>query len=344
MENTVQTLGQFIVERQNEFSYATGELSRLLGDLTTASKIINREVNKAGLVNILGSTGKTNVQGEEVKKLDIYANEQLISALFSGGEVCVMGSEEDDDIILPDNEKTALNGKYVVLIDPLDGSSNIDVNASIGTIFSIYRRVSAIGNMPDVNDCLQLGTKQVAAGYVIYGSSTILVYSTGKGVNGFTLDPSIGEFCLSHPDIKMPAEARTYSINEGNAAHFSSGVNKYMAYCKEDNKEMGRPYSTRYIGTFVADFHRNLLTGGIFIYPGSKKAPKGKLRLNYEVNPLAFLAEQSGGKAIDGVRRVLEIQPESLHQRTPLFIGSSSMVEKVREFLSVENFAVTQAD
>jgi fructose-1,6-bisphosphatase I len=332
--NSVLTLNQFIIERQSDFQYASGELSRLLSDIGTAAKIINREVNRAGLVNILGSTGTVNVQGEEVKKLDIYANEQLIAALTSGGEVCVMGSEENDDIISA-NTDGKHEAQYVVLFDPLDGSSNIDVNASIGTIFSIYRRISK-GNGPGtLEDCLQPGTDLVAAGYVIYGSSTILVYSTGNGVNGFTLDPSIGEFCLSHPDIQTPKNANIYSINEGNWADFPEGVKRYIEYCKGVNKEEKRPYSARYIGSFVADFHRNLLKGGIFIYPPTAKAPKGKLRLQYEVNPLAFLQEQAGGRATDGRNRVLEIQPEQLHQRSALFIGSENMVRKAEEFISL---------
>lgn len=332
MNDNIKTLNQFIIENQADFAYASGELSRLLSDIGTAAKIINREVNKAGLVNIIGSTGKTNIQGEEVKKLDEYANDQLIAALSSGGECCVMGSEENDDIIeVPsDPEKS----KYVVLFDPLDGSSNIDVNASIGTIFGIYRRVSEGTGAGTVEDCLQKGTEQVAAGYVIYGSSTILVYTTGNGVNGFTLDPSIGEFCLSHPNICTPKDSNIYSLNEGNAVHFPEGVKKYVEYCKQEDKATGRPYSSRYIGTFVADFHRNLLKGGIFIYPTTAKAPKGKLRLVYEVNPLAFVIEQAGGRATDGKNRVLEMKPEQLHQRTALYIGSENMVRKIEEFLA----------
>ncbi|MCX6351194.1 MAG: class 1 fructose-bisphosphatase [Bacteroidetes bacterium] len=335
MNGKIITLNQFIIDRQNEFSYASGELSRLLSDIGTASKIINREVNKAGLVNILGDYGTINVQGEEVKKLDIYANEQLIAALSSGGECCVMGSEENDDIIEVNTEGVE-NAKYVVLFDPLDGSSNIDVNASIGTIFSIYRRISDGPKGGTVADCLQDGTEQVAAGYVIYGSSTILVYTTGHGVNGFTLDPSIGEFCLSHPDIQTPKDGKIYSINEGNYADFPEGVKQYISYCKEKNSAEARPYSSRYIGSFVADFHRNLLKGGIFIYPPTAKTPNGKLRLVYEVNPLAFLIEQAGGRATDGKQRVLEISPNALHMRVPLFIGSENMVKKAEAFFAVE--------
>lgn len=340
MLNKIITLNQFIIERQSDFAYSTGELTRLLSDIGVAAKIINREVNKAGLVNIIGDTGDINVQGEEVKKLDIYANEQLISALRSGGEVCVMGSEENDDIIPVNNAHPS--AKYVVMFDPLDGSSNIDVNASIGTIFSICVRKSDGPGSGSLEDCLQKGTEQVAAGYVIYGSSTILVYTTGKGVNGFTLDPSIGEFCLSHPDIKTPKTSNIYSINEGNASQFSEGIAKYVAYCKEENKAENRPYSARYIGSFVADFHRNLLKGGIFIYPPTAKAPNGKLRLLYEVNPLAYLCEQAGGRATDGKRRVMEIVPEKLHQRSPLFIGSEEMVKKAEEFFAMNELATAK--
>jgi len=332
MSHPVKTLSQFIVEHEASFPYAKGELSRLLSDIGTASKIINREVNKAGLVNILGDTGDTNIQGEEVKKLDIYANEQLIAALTSGGECCVMGSEENEHII--EVSSKGLHGaNYVVLFDPLDGSSNIDVNASIGTIFSIYRRKTAGHGPGTLEDCLQKGIDQVAAGYVIYGSSTILVYTTGNGVNGFTLDPSIGEFCLSHPNIQTPKMSNIYSLNEGNAAHFPEGVKNYISWCKEVNKEDGRPYTSRYIGSFVADFHRNLLKGGIFIYPPTAKAPNGKLRLVYEVNPLAFVAEQAGGRASNGKDRALEIEPLTLHQRTPLFIGSEDMVKQAEKLM-----------
>ncbi len=332
MKKKVITLGQFIIERQADFPYATGELSRLLRDISIAAKIVNREVNKAGLVDILGETGMSNIQGEQVKKLDVYANEQFITALGAGGETCAVASEENEDLVHIDTH-VSRNARYLVCIDPLDGSSNIDVNVSIGTIFSIYRRKS--DNPTNIlNDFLQKGTEQVAAGYVIYGSSTMLVYTTGKGVNGFTLDPSIGEFCLSHPDIRIPPAGNIYSINEGNYKHFPEGVKEYIRWCQEEDRATGRPYSTRYIGSLVADFHRNLLKGGIFIYPATKKAPQGKLRLLYECNPLAWIAEQAGGKASDGKNRILTIQPESLHQRIPLFIGSSQMVEMAEKFLA----------
>jgi len=325
------TLGQFIIERQTDFPYAKGELSRLLRDIGIASKVVNREVNKAGLVDILGEHGTTNIQDEQVKKLDVYANEQFIAALSSGGETSAIASEENDELV-PITTKVSKNAKYVVCVDPLDGSSNIDVNVSIGTIFSIYRRTHVDG--PAVaEDFLQTGTKQVAAGYVIYGSSTMLVYTTRRGVNGFTLDPSIGEFCLSHPDIKCPEKGPLYSINEGNYARFPDGVKQYIRYCQVEDDATGRPYSSRYIGSLVADFHRNLLKGGIFIYPSTAKSPNGKLRLLYECNPLALIIEQAGGKASDGHRRILEITPTALHQRTPLFIGSSQMVNKAEELM-----------
>ena len=332
MKRLVTTLGQFIIERQSDFPYAKGELSRLLRDIGIAAKVVTREVNKAGLVDILGEFGTMNVQGEEVKKLDVFANEQFISALSAGGETCAVASEENEGLINIDSE-VSKNAKYVVCVDPLDGSSNIDVNVSIGTIFSIYRRTS-FGGIVEETDYLQRGTEQVAAGYIIYGSSTMLVYTTGKGVNGFTLDPSIGEFCLSHPDMKCPKSGKIYSINEGNYAHFPDGVKKYIKYCQEIDSATERPYSSRYIGSLVADFHRNLLKGGVFIYPSTHKSPKGKLRLLYECNPLAFIIEQAGGKASDGFRRILDVQPTSLHQRTPLFIGSADMVTMAEEYMS----------
>jgi fructose-1,6-bisphosphatase I len=327
-----QTLGQFIIEKQKDFPYSKGELSRLLRDIGIAAKIVHREVNKAGLVEILGETGEINVQGEAVKKLDVFANNQFIAALKAGGECCAIASEENEDIITIDTPASK-SAKYVVAFDPLDGSSNIDVNVSVGTIFSIYRRLSLSGP-GTLEDFLQPGTELVAAGYVIYGSSTMLMYTTGKGVNGFTLDPSIGEFCLSHPNIKTPAGGNIYSLNEGNHLHFPEGVKKYIKYCQEEDKATNRPYSSRYIGSGVADFHRNLLKGGIFIYPTTTKSPKGKLRLLYECNPLAFIIEQAGGKATDGKKRILEIPITDLHQRTPLFIGSPEMVDMAMEFMA----------
>lgn len=330
--NKVITLGQFIIERQTDFPYAKGELSRLLRDIGIAAKIVNREVNKAGLVDILGDAGSDNVQGESQKKLDVYANEQFIAALSSGGETCAVASEENEEMINIDSV-VSKNAKYVVAIDPLDGSSNIDVNVSVGTIFSIYRRTTLTGKS-DLSDFMQKGTDQIAAGYVIYGSSTMLVYTTGKGVNGFTLDPSIGEFCLSHPDMTIPKTGNIYSINEGNYLHFPDGVKKYMKYCQEEDAATKRPYASRYVGSLVADFHRNMLKGGIYIYPTTTKSPKGKLRLMYECNPLAMIIEQAGGKASDGFNRILDIQPTTLHQRTPLFIGSSDMVNKAEEMMT----------
>lgn len=328
----VKTLGQFIIEKQADFPFAKGELSRLLRDIGIAAKIVNREVTKAGLVEILGETGETNVQGERVKKLDVYANDQFIAALKAGGEVCAIASEENDDIIPIDTE-ISKNARYVVAIDPLDGSSNIDVNVSIGTIFSVYRRTSLSGP-GTFEDFMQRGTEQVAAGYIIYGSSCMLVYTTGKGVNGFTLDPSIGEFCLSHPNMKTPEAGTVYSINEGNYLHFPEGVKKYIKYCQEEDKATSRPYSSRYIGSGVADIHRNLINGGVYIYPTTTKSPNGKLRLLYECNPLAFIIEQAGGKASTGTRRIMEVPITELHQRTPLVLGSSHMVDKVVEFIT----------
>ena len=330
---SITTLGQFIIEKQKDFPFAKGELSRLLRDIGIASKIISREVNKAGLTQILGDFGSVNVQGEDVKKLDIIGNETFIWALSKGGEVCAMASEENDDMI-PLQGFYSKSGKYVVCIDPLDGSSNIDVNVSIGTIFSIYRRVTEPGTEPNLTDVLQAGNKLVGAGYVVYGTSTMLVYSTGAGVNGFTLDPSIGEFCLSHPDILTPKDGKVYSINEGNAAEFPEGVKSYLEWVKGTNKEENRPYSARYIGSMVADFHRNLLKGGVFIYPPTAKAPNGKLRLMFECIPMAFISEQAGGKATTGDgTRILDVQPEKLHQRVPVIMGSSNMVDKVEAFM-----------
>ena len=326
----ITTLGQFIIERQAEFPYSKGQLSRLLRDIGIASKIVNREVNKAGLVNILGDTGETNIQGETVKKLDLFANEQFKAALKAGGECCVFASEEDDEITTIEGAVSA-DAKYAVLMDPLDGSSNIDVNVSVGTIFSVFRRITPVGTPVTIEDFLQPGVNQVAAGYVIYGTSTMLVYTTGDGVNGFTLNPAIGTFYLSHPNMKYSEDGKIYSINEGNYVHFPQGVKNYLKYCQLE--EGDRPYTSRYIGSLVSDFHRNMIKGGIYLYPTTSKTPNGKLRLLYECNPMAFIAEQAGGKASDGFTRIMEIQPTELHQRVPFFCGSKNMVEKAEEFM-----------
>ena len=328
----IKTLGQFIIEKQADFSWAKGELSRLLRDIGIAAKIVNREVNKAGLADILGDAGTTNIQGEGQKKLDVFANEQFISALTSGGECCIVATEEEDEFV-PIDSPVSKNAKYIVCIDPLDGSSNIDVNVAVGTIFSIYRRKSIDGNAT-IADVLQKGTDQVAAGYIIYGSSTMLVYTTGKGVNGFTLDPSIGEFCLSHPDLKIPDDGNIYSINEGNYVHFPDGVKKYLKYCQVEDDATNRPYTSRYIGSMVADIHRNLIKGGIYIYPTTAASPNGKLRLLYECNPIALIIEQAGGVASDGLNRILDIEPKALHERTSIFIGSPKMVKRAEALMA----------
>ncbi len=320
------TLDRFIMRKQEDFPFATGELSQLLRDIALAAKIVNREINRAGLLGVTGAHGQQNIQGEEQQKLDVIANIRFIRALRNGGEVCAIISEEEDGIIQTGNTK----GKYIVAMDPLDGSSNIDVNVAIGTIFSVYRRLSETGLEGTVEDCLQNGTKQVAAGYIIYGSSTMLVYTTGCGVTGFTYEPSLGEFFLSHPDIKIPGKGKIYSCNEGNVNSFPDGIKGYLNYCKESG------YTARYIGSLVADFHRNLLQGGIYIYPPTLKSPNGKLRLVYECNALAYIVEQAGGKATDGTERILDKDPVELHQRCPLVIGSPEMVDKVKEFLEVE--------
>lgn len=338
----MKTLVEFINETQADFPYATGEFTRLLNDLTIAAKFVNREVNKAGLADINGDHGETNIQGEAQKKLDVFANNHFINALKYGGMVCAIASEENEELIVYDN-LFSQNGKYVVAMDPLDGSSNIEVNVPIGTIFSIYRRITASGP-GTLEDILQPGINQIAAGYIIYGTSTMLVYSTGNGVNGFTYDPSVGLFILSHPNMCIPDDGNIYSINEANYIYFHQGVKEYIAYCQQDDPSTGRPYTTRYIGSLVADFHRNLLKGGIYIYPGTFKNPDGKLRLLYECNPIAFLAEQAGGKASDGYKRILEIKPEKLHQRVPLFVGSKNMVEKAEEFMATHSNHGIEAD
>lgn len=326
------TLARHIIEGQKKYPEATGELSRLLHDLSLAAKVISLEVNKAGLVDILGFTGDNNVHGEQVKKLDMFAHDMMFRAMDHGGHLCVMASEEEEDIIhIPEPYKV---GKYVLLFDPLDGSSNIDANISIGTIFSIYRRITPEGRPGTLQDCLQKGMEQVAAGYVVYGSSTILVYTTGEGVHGFTLDPSFGEFLLSHENIKTPKKSKIYSINEGNYKYWHPGLKNYIKYLQEEDETTGRPYTTRYIGSMVADIHRNLLYGGIFMYPADSRSPNGKLRLMYECNPMAFIVEAAGGRATDGKKRIMEIQPETLHQRTPIFIGSEEDVLTVEKFMA----------
>ncbi|AQX12649.1 class 1 fructose-bisphosphatase [Elizabethkingia meningoseptica] len=331
-DQSFRTLGEFIIEKQEDFKYSTGELSRLLSAIRLASKMVNREVNKAGIANIIGHAGNTNIQGEDQQKLDILANEIFINALSQREVVCGIASEENDDFIEIKASENAHMSKYVVLIDPLDGSSNIDVNVSVGTIFSIYRRVTKPGTPVQSKDFLQKGVNQVAAGYVIYGSSTMIVYTTGNGVHGFTLDPSLGTYYLSHPDMKFPTKGKIYSINEGNYIKFPQGVKDYIKYCQKEEDD--RPYTSRYIGSLVADFHRNMLKGGIYIYPSTSQSPNGKLRLLYECNPMAFLAEQAGGKASDGYKRILEIEPTELHQRVPFFCGSAAMVTKAEEFMS----------
>ncbi len=328
----LQTLGQFIVEKQKDFPYAKGEFTRLISDIGIAAKIVHREVNKAGLVNILGEHGTQNTHGEDQKKLDVFANEQFISALRSGGECCIVVSEENDEPIFIESE-VSKDAKYIIAIDPLDGSSNIDVNVSVGTIFSVYRR-KAVNGRATLEDALQKGTEQLAAGYIVYGSSTMLVYTTGNGLTGFTLDPSLGEFCLSHPELKIPSKGTIYSINEGNYVHFPLGVKTYIKYCQVEDEASSRPYSSRYIGSMVSDLHRNLIKGGIFIYPTTSQAPKGKLRLVYECNPMAFIIEQAGGRASNGSTRILELDVDSLHQRSAIFIGSAEMVLQAEDMLN----------
>jgi len=327
-----QTLGEFIIENQSDFAFSSGELSRLINSIRLAAKVVNHEVNKAGLVDIIGAYGETNIQGEDQQKLDVYANNTFIKTLTNREIVCGIASEENDDFITIAGCNNDNKNKYVVLMDPLDGSSNIDVNVSVGTIFSIYHRITPIGTPVQKEDFLQPGNKQVAAGYIIYGTSTMLVYTTGHGVNGFTLNPAIGTWYLSHPHMKFPETGNIYSINEGNYVHFPQGVKDYLKYCQEEKED--RPYTSRYIGSMVSDIHRNMIKGGIFIYPKSSKAVNGKLRLLYECNPMAFIVEQAGGKASDGHARIMDIVPTELHQRAPYFCGSTKMVEKAEEFMA----------
>lgn len=327
--NNLITIERHFLEQQKQHPGASGSLTAVLNDVAFASKLVRREVVRAGLADILGMAGTTNVQGEEVKKLDLFANERIINAIGQHGRFAIMGSEENEETIIPPKNDT---GKYVLLFDPLDGSSNIDVNVSVGTIFSIYRITGDSPAEASLQDCLQKGLKQVAAGYVIYGSSVMMVYTTGNGVHGFTYDPTIGEFLLSHENITIPERGKYYSMNEGSWHQFNQSTKNYIDYLKEEDKATGRPYSTRYIGSLVADFHRNLLTGGIFIYPATKKHANGKLRLMYEANPLAFICEQAGGKASNGKERILDIDPTELHQRTPLYIGSKEDVKVAEAF------------
>ena len=327
------TLGEFIVENQKDFPYAKGELTALLSAIKLAGKMVNEKINKAGLSQILGKMNSENVQGEVQAKLDIIANDIFISTLKARGEIGGLASEEMEDIVIFDDE-IHKDSKYVILIDPLDGSSNIDVDITVGTIFSIYHRISEPGTRVTREDFLQKGVNQVASGYLIYGTSTMLVYTTGNGVNGFTFDPGIGSFFLSHHNIKFPKDGSTYSVNEGNYIHFPTGIKKLLKWMQELDQEDNRPYTARYTGSLVADFHRNMLLGGIYLYPQGSTAPKGKLRLLYECNPMAFIAEQAGGRATDGQRRVMEIEPKELHERVPFICGTAEMVTIAERFIA----------
>ena len=330
----VLTLDEFTIQQLRDFPNATGELSNLLRDIGLAAKRVNVEVNKAGLVDILGDAGSVNVQGEDVKKLDLFANNQFMGVLRHGISCAGIASEELDDVVVFDDE-ISNNSKYVCLFDPLDGRGNIDVNVSIGTIFCVYRRITEKGNPCEKKDFLQPGLKQVAAGYIIYGSSTMMVYATRRGANGFTLDPSIGEFTLSHPNIICPENGKIYSVNHGNFFQYEMGVKKYIDACQKRNKTNGGPYTQRYIGSMVSDVHRNLIKGGIFMYPATTDKPKGKLRLLYECNPFAFIMEVCGGKATNGKERILDIVPTELHERSPFFVGSRMMMEELEESMKL---------
>lgn len=332
------TVGEFIVESQNNFPGSTGELSKILSAIKLASKIVSHQINKAGLAKeILGSSGRENIQGEEQQKLDVFANDSFINALSARGVICGVASEENDSFVAFKNNVNN-DAKYVVLIDPLDGSSNIDVNVSVGSIFSVYKRKTIKGLPVELKDFLQPGNQQVASGYIIYGSSTMLVYTTGSGVNGFTFDPSIGVFFLSHPNMKTPSQGAIYSVNEGNLTQFKKPVAEYIKFCQSQKKLQGKQaYSSRYIGSLVADFHRNLIKGGIYLYPSTESNPTGKLRLTYECAPLAFLIEQAGGRAISESQRIMDIIPSELHQRVPFFIGSKSMIDQLEEIIESES-------
>nr|WP_297161508.1 class 1 fructose-bisphosphatase [uncultured Dysgonomonas sp.] len=329
--NTRKTLDEFIIERQDDFQYSTGELSRLLNSILLAARVVSYKVRKAGLIDIIGAVGTTNVQGEDQQKLDLYAHNVFVETLVNREIVCGIASEENDNFITIQGLDQSHNNKYVVLMDPLDGSSNIDVNVSVGTIFSVYHRISPVGTPVTMEDFLQPGVNQAAAGYILYGTSTMIVYTTGAGVNGFTLNSAIGSFYLSHPNMKCPEDGNVYSVNEGNYVHFPQGIKNYIKYCQEEKDN--RPYTSRYIGSLVSDCHRNLIRGGIYLYPSTLKTPKGKLRLLYECNPMAFITEQAGGSASDGKRRILELEPTELHQRTPFYCGSKNMVKKIEEFI-----------
>ena len=331
MKGKKQTLGEFIIENQHAFKYSSGELSSLLNSIRLAAKVVNHEVNKAGLVDIIGAYGETNIQWEDQQKLDVYANDKFIQTLSRRNIVCGIASEEENRYISINSIDENHQNKYVVLIDPLDGSSNIDVNVSVGTIFSIYRRVTPIGSPVQLEDFLQKGSAQIAAGYVVYGTSTMIVYTTGDGVNGFTLNPAIGTFYLSHPNMKFPENGSIYSVNEGNYLDFPLGIKKYIKYCQEE--EGDRPYTSRYIGSLVSDFHRNMIKGGIYMYPKGSRNPNGKLRLLYECNPMAFIAEQANGKSSDGYVRTMDVKPSELHQRVPFICWSKKMVCEVEEFM-----------
>lgn len=332
MNTTHMTLGEFIIDKQLHFKYSSGELSRIINSIRLAAKVVNHEIRKAGLVDIIGAAGDINIQGEAQQKLDVLANDLFKQTIINREIVCGIASEEEDDYVVVEGKNKANENKYVLLMDPLDGSSNIDVNVTVGTIFSIYRRISPTGTTVTKEDFLQKGREQVAAGYVVYGTSTMLIFTTGNGVHGFTLNPAIGTFYLSHPNIEYPQDGKIYSINEGNYVHFPQGVKEYLKYCQEEKEN--RPYTSRYIGSLVSDFHRNMIKGGIYMYPTSTIGPKGKLRLLYECNPMAFIAEQAGGKATDGYKRIMDLKPTELHQRVPFFCGSTKMVDKAEEFMA----------